>query len=66
MDHDTRQRLVARVSAANNVSGSLLEKLLDLEEEFSNLHAWGMRPALRRRIASVVDEELRASGISDK
>lgn len=65
MDSEIRQKLVAQVAVSNDVSETLLNSLLELEDEFANIHAWGMRPALRRRIVGLVDDALNASGITD-
>lgn len=58
LDSDQRQKIIAEVASANGVSAHILSNLLALETEFDNLHAWGARPALRRRMAELIDESM--------
>lgn len=48
------------VSVAHDVPVGTLRRLLALEGDHRNLHGWGARPALRRDIAAVLEEEMRA------
>lgn len=61
LDSDQKQRIIAEVASANGVGADLLSNLLALEKEFDNLHAWGARPALRRRMAELIDESIPSS-----
>ncbi len=47
---------------ANGVPTETLRRLLALESNHQNLHGWGARPALRRAIAAIIEEEIAASG----
>ena len=53
-----KSELIAKVAAENDVSAEVIEKLLSLEEEFKNLHAYGVRPRFRSRIGEIVDRAL--------
>jgi len=58
LDNDQKQEIIAEVAGANGVSAEILRELLALEKEFDNLHAWGARPALRRRMAELIDASM--------
>ncbi|WP_373461873.1 DNA modification system-associated small protein [Sphingomonas sp. SORGH_AS_0879] len=47
------------VSSRHGVPVRVLRRLLALEDDHRNLHGWGARPALRRDIAAVIEEEMR-------
>lgn len=49
---------LAGASEANDVPERVLRRLLELEMQHQNLHGWGARPALRRDIAIVMEEEM--------
>lgn len=47
------------------MSADLIVQLLSLEDEFPNLHAWGVRPELRRRITALVDNAIEELAFED-
>ena len=55
--------LIRRIAEENEVPVELIRQILELEPKYRNLHAWGARPALRRALATLVDEAL-PSGVS--
>jgi len=57
--------LLERVAAAQEVDLQVLESMLDLGTEFRNLHSYGARPALRRRLTAIVDGAIRTTRAGD-
>jgi hypothetical protein len=55
------RELIVKVARVNGVAPELVEELLALEPQHANLHAWGARPALRRCLAEIIDNALKAS-----
>lgn len=60
------RELIDAVAARNEVSVDVLEKLIDLEADFKNLHTYGARPRFRRRIGEIVDIALKQARIADQ
>ena len=56
--------LIRQIAEKNAVPVELIRQILELEPDYRNLHAWGVRPALRRALAALVDEAL-SSGVPD-
>ena len=50
--------LIRQIADNNAVPVDLIRQILKLEPNYRNLHAWGVRPALRRALAALVDEAL--------
>ena len=50
-----QRELIAAVARKNDVSTEVITKLLELEEEFRNLHVYGVRPRFRSRIGEIVN-----------
>ena len=57
--------LVAEVAATHEVSVDVIEKLLNLEKDFQNLHAYGARPSFRSRIDDIVRVAIRQADVAD-
>ena len=55
--------LIRQIAEDNEVPVELIRQVLELEPKYRNLHAWGVRPALRRALATLVDDAL-SSGVS--
>lgn len=55
---DILQQQIELVSSQNGVSAETLRQLLALEENHSNLHTWGARPALRRQIGAIIEADM--------
>jgi DNA sulfur modification protein DndC len=51
---DDEEQMIEDVAVENGINSEVLSGLLALEEEFPDLHAWGMRPQLRRRIEDIL------------
>lgn len=64
MKFEDHSDLIRRIAEDNAVPVDLIRKILELEPEFRNLHAWGARPALRRALAALIDDAL-PSGVPD-
>lgn len=60
-----QDQLIRALALKNGVSADLVVRLLALEEEFPNLHAWGVRPELRRRMTALVDSEIESRAFED-
>lgn len=60
-----QKELIRELSLKNGVSADLIERLLALEDAFPNLHAWGVRPELRRRMTALVDAEIEKLAFDD-
>lgn len=56
--------LIRQMAENNGVPVDLIRQILELEPNYRNLHAWGVRPALRRALADLVDKAL-SSGVPD-
>ena len=46
----------------NDIPEETLCRLLALERDHQNLHGWGARPALRRDISKIIEEEMAGGG----
>lgn len=55
---DILEQQIELVSSRNGVSALTLRRLLALEDDHRNLHSWGARPALRRDIEAIVEEDM--------
>lgn len=55
MKFEDHPELIEAAAAANGVSADLVWRILRLEPEFRNLHAYGNRPPFRRKLAELVD-----------
>jgi hypothetical protein len=55
---DILEQQIEQVSSRNGVSAHTLRRLLSLEDEHRNLHSWGARPALRRDIEAIIEEDM--------
>ena len=62
---DDHRDLIAAVAAKNEVSTDVIEKLINLEEDFQNLHAYGTRSNLRSRINDIVEVALQQARVAD-
>lgn len=56
--NDILEQQIELVSSRNGVSAGTMRRLLALEEDHPNLHSWGARPALRRDIDAIIEEDL--------
>lgn len=57
---------VSDIAAKSGLSEDLLVSLLDLELQYPNLHGYGARPALRRSIAEILEQQFSMMADSDK
>lgn len=57
--------LIVAVAAKNDVSVDVIEKLINLESDFQNLHAYGARPTFRSRINDIIEVALREARVAD-
>ena len=64
MKFEEHSDLIRQIAEDNKVPVELIRQVLELEPKYRNLHAWGVRPALRRALAALVDDAL-PSGVSD-
>lgn len=53
-----KRDLIEMVAAKHEISAEVIESLLDLENDFRNLHAYGARPQFRSRIEEIIDAAL--------
>ena len=63
MKFEEHSDLIRQIAEDNKVPVELIRQVLELEPKYRNLHAWGVRPALRRTLATLVDDAL-SSGVS--
>jgi DNA sulfur modification protein DndC len=61
---EANRDLLEDVAARFEVAPDVLTRLLQLEAEFRNLHAWGARPAFRSRIAEIVDRAVKQAEVA--
>ena len=59
------RELIATVAASNEVSVEVIEKLIGLEGDFQNLHAYGARSQFRTRIGEIIDVALHQARMAD-
>lgn len=64
MKFEEHSDLIRQIADSNGVPVDLIRQILELEPNYRNLHAWGVRPALRRALAALVDRAL-PSGVPD-
>ena len=57
--------LIAAVASKNEVSVEVIERLIDLEGDFQNLHAYGARSNFRSRINAIIDVALQQARVAD-
>ena len=62
MKFEEHSDLIRQIAEDNEVPVELIRQILELEPKYRNLHAWGVRPALRRDLAALVDDAL-SSGV---
>ena len=62
---DDHRDLIAAVAAKNEVSVEVIEKLINLETDFQNLHAYGARSNFRSRIDDIVRVALQQARVAD-
>ena len=62
---DDHRDLIAAVAAKNEVSTDVIEKLISLEADFQNLHAYGARSKFRSRIDDIVEVALQQARVAD-
>ena len=62
MQFEEHSDLIRQIAENNGVPVELIRRILELEPNYRNLHAWGARPALRRKLAALVDEALPSEG----
>lgn len=55
LQHDD---VIVSVCERNGMDPDLVRALLALESSFPNLHGYGMRPALRREMARIIDTRI--------
>ncbi len=62
---DDHRDLIAAVAVKNEVSTDVIEKLINLESDFQNLHAYGARANFRSRIKDIIEVALQQSRVAD-
>ena len=62
---DNHRDLIETIAVKNEVSVDVIEKLISLEADFSNLHKYGARTEFRSRITDIVDVALRQANMTE-
>ena len=57
--------LISQISARHEVNDELIVRLLKLEEQFPDVHAWGARTNLKRQIARVIEHAAAQAQFAD-
>lgn len=52
------RHLIVTAAAKNEISAEVIEELLDLEDDFKNLHVYGARSRFRSRINEIIEAAL--------
>ena len=57
--------LISKISADHEVNDDVIIRLLQLEDEFPDVHAWGARTNLKRRIALTLEKAAKQAELAD-
>ena len=57
--------LISRIAADHEVNDDVIVKLLQLEDEFPDVHAWGARANLKRQIAHTLEQAAKQAELAD-
>ena len=61
---DENRDMISAVAAKNEVSADVIEKLINLETDFQNLHVYGARSKFRSRISDIVEVALQQARVA--
>ncbi len=57
--------LISKIAADHEIKGDVIVQLLELEEEFPDVHAWGARANLKRKIAQTLEQAANQANPTD-
>jgi len=59
---ESERTLLKDLAAQHELNEDLVTKILNLEPDFPNIDAWGVKPDLRKRLGEIIESTVRAEG----